>query len=388
MAKAAAHRRPKGSGMVRQLPSGRWQAKFTGPDGVRRPAPETFDTKGDAEAWLAAEFGDTRAGVWTAPEPSSDGRQTLRTYAEYWLSVRDLKPRTRALYRSLLDDHVLPELGSMPLDRIKPRTVQSWFARLTPDRPTTRAHAYGLLRTIMGSAFSDDLIDANPCRIRGGSSTRKQHASRPATLAELDAITQAMPERYRLAVQFAAWLGLRFGELAALTRGDVDTELGVVTVSKGVVRAAGEVIVGEPKTAAGRRAVAIPPDLVPMVKAHLRDHVALGPDALLFPAKHGGHLAPSTLYTVYYPARDKAGRPDLRWHDLRHTGATLAAAAGATLPDLMHRLGHTTPQAAMVYQHAAQDRDRLIAAALSDLRRGDVKAPLPLRGKTRRKASA
>lgn len=387
MAQATYTRRPKGSGMVRRLPSGRWQAQYTGPDGRRRPAPQTFDTKGDAEAWLAAEHGDARAGVWAPPEPASDRRQTLREYAERWLALRDLRPRTRALYRSLLDDHVLPDLGSLPLDRIRPGTVQSWFARLTPDRPTTRAHAYGLLRTIMGSAFSDDLIGANPCRIRGGSSVRKQHASRPATLAELEAIVQAMPDRYRLAVLFAAWLGLRFGELTALTRGDVDLDLGVVTVAKGVVRADGQVVVGQPKTAAGLRTVAIPPDLIPTVRRHLREYVEPAPGALLFPAKHGGHLAPSTLYGVFYPAREAAGRPDLRWHDLRHTGAVLAAAAGATLPDLMHRLGHTTPQAAMVYQHAAQDRDRLIAAALSDIRRGDVQAPLPLRRGTRRRSA-
>jgi hypothetical protein len=65
-------------------------------------------------------------------------------------------------------------------------------------------------------------------------------------------------------------------------------------------------------------------------------------DALLFPAKHGGHLAPATLYRHYYKARNAAGRPDLTIHGLRHTGATLAAQMGATLAELMSRLGHST----------------------------------------------
>ena len=92
-----------------------------------------------------------------------------------------------------------------------------------------------------------------------------------------------------------------------------------------------------------------------------------GRDGLLFPAANGGHLAPSTLYKSFYRARQTAGRPDLRWHDLRRSGAVLAAQTGATLAELMARLGHSTPGAAPRYQHAAQGRDLEIAKALSAL---------------------
>ena len=100
---------------------------------------------------------------------------------------------------------------------------------------------------------------------------------------------------------------------------------------------------------------------------HLSDHVGGGAEALLFPAAHGGHMAPATLYRHFYKARAAAGRPDLHFHALRHTGATLAAQSGATLAELMARLGHSTPAAAMRYQHTAQGRDRAIAEALSRL---------------------
>ena len=116
---------------------------------------------------------------------------------------------------------------------------------------------------------------------------------------------------------------------------------------------------------AGIRDVAIPPHLLPAIKQHLDVHTGPGKDALLFPATAGGHMAASTLYKVYYPARDAVGREDLRWHDLRHTGAVFAAQTGATLAELMGRLGHSTPAAAMRYQHAARDRDTEIAKALS-----------------------
>ena len=103
------------------------------------------------------------------------------------------------------------------------------------------------------------------------------------------------------------------------------------------------------------------------IQEHLAAHVAHEPDALLFPAHHGGHLAPSTLYRRFYAARDAAGRPDLRFHDLRHSGAVLAAQSGATLAELMARLGHSTPAAAMRYQHAAAGRAQVIAERMSKL---------------------
>jgi integrase len=97
----------------------------------------------------------------------------------------------------------------------------------------------------------------------------------------------------------------------------------------------------------------------------LAAHVDVG--ALLFPADHGSNLAPSTLYRHWHKAREAIGRPDLRFHDLRHSGATLAALACATLAELMARLGHSTPQAALRYQHVAAGRDPELAALFSKL---------------------
>ena len=220
--------------------------------------------------------------------------------------------------------------------------------------------------------MADELIAANPCRVRGGGSTKRVKRIKPATLGELEALVGATPDRYKLMMLLAAWCALRFGELAELRRRDLDVKNRVIHVRRGVTRTKGSRIVGDPKSAAGRRDVAIPPHLMPMVKTHLRDHAQIGRDGLLFPARHGGHLAQATLYRVFYPARDAAGRPDLRFHDLRHTGAVLAAATGAALAELMARLGHSTPGAAMRYQHAAAERDKVIAEALSKLANGSV----------------
>lgn len=357
-------RRPSGAGTTRQLSSGRWQARFRGPDGILRPAPVTFETKLDAGAWLASQSRDVSRGLWL-PTVKAAGAPTLNTYANGWLTSRELKPSTRAHYRTLLDQHILPSLGGHPLDKIEPATVRAWHGTLDSTRPTQRAHAYGLLRAMLTTAVADDLMPTNPCRIRGAGTVRKQHKTRVASLAEMEVLVEAMPDRYRPMVLLAAWCGLRFGELTELRRKDIDLDDLRIHVDRGVTRVNGQMIVGDPKSEAGRRTVTIPPHLLPVLESHLDRHVGGVGESLLFPARHGEHMAPASLYRVFYPAREKAGRPDLRFHDLRHTGATLAAATGATLADLMARLGHSTPAAALRYQHAAADRDRAIAEALS-----------------------
>jgi integrase len=250
-----------------------------------------------------------------------------------------------------------------------------------------RAHSYSLLRTIMNTAVADEVIAANPCRVRGAGQSKRARQIQPASLAELETITKSMPERYRLMVLMAAWCALRFGELAELRRSDIDVRAAVVHVRRGVIRGSNGEAVKGPKSEAGKRDVNIPPHLMPLVHDHLIRHVDRGPGALVFPAAAGGHMSPSALYAVYHPAREAAGRPDLRFHDLRHTGAVLAAATGATLAELMARLGHSTVSAALRYQHAAAERDKVIAAALSEMATGNVTPISRAAGKPRRKRS-
>lgn len=356
-------------GTAHKLPSGRWRAMYYGPDGRRYKAPRTFLTEKDARGWLALRQAEIIRNSWVPPEANENPRPklTLAEYAEQWLEHRDLKERTREHYRDLLDRLILPKLGGLPLASITADDVRVWHAKLDKSTPTLRAHAYGLLRTIMATAASDGKITSNPCVIRGAGTARRVKKIRPASLEELETLTAAMPEHQQLMVLLAAWCALRFGELTELRRKDFDLEHGVVCIERAVVRTDDGFKVTTPKSDAGIRDVAIPPHLLSAIEDHLTKFVPNDPEALLFPAKHGGHLAPASLYRSFYPARDAAGRPDLRWHDLRHSGAVLAAATGATLAELMARLGHSTPAAAMRYQHAARGRDKQIAALLSKI---------------------
>jgi integrase len=364
-------------GRLRRLPSKRWQAAYIGPDNALHHALVTFDAKVDAEAWLADERRLISAGGWTPPEHRGvlTVTVTLAAYARPWLADRTLKPRTREHYQRLLDRLILPTLGDKPLNALTPVVIRGWHAELGGKTPTLRAHAYGLLRTILGSATHDGLIPSNPAHIRGAGNSKRVHKIRPLTLPELKTLVANMPDHLQLLVLLAAWCGLRFGELTELRRSDIDMRNGRIRIRRAVVHINGEVIVGTPKSDAGTRDVAIPPHLLATVKEHIATHAEFGRDGLLFPAHGGGHLAPSSLYGRapnrtrtgwgFYNARVAAKRPNLRFHDLRHTGAVLAAQTGATLAELMARLGHSTQVAALRYQHAAADRDMEIARKLS-----------------------
>ena len=161
----------------------------------------------------------------------------------------------------------------------------------------------------------------------------------------------------------AAWCGLRYGELTELRGADIID--GRVKVSRAVSRVGGQYVVGDTKSEAGVRTVAVPS----FIRDELDDFAAgVAAGALLFPSSRGhSHMAPSAFYKVFYPARDSVGLPDLRFHDLRHFQGTMYAQTGATLAEIQGRLGHSTVQAAMRYQGIAQGRDAELTERMAAL---------------------
>jgi integrase len=189
-----------------------------------------------------------------------------------------------------------------------------------------------------------------------------------ATVAEVDALADAVPPRYRAMVLLAAWCSLRLGELTALTRADLDVLHGKVKVTKNLQRLDdGTLVIVKPKSAAGKRTVTIPPPVLADIEAHLDTYVGDASDALVFTNEHGRPIHRHRWNDIWRPARLAVGRPDLHFHDLRHTGNTLAATTGASTAELMARMGHSSPRAALIYQHATEDRDEAIARALGEL---------------------
>jgi integrase len=347
-------------GSIRKRASGRYQVRYTGPDGKTYSAPRTFERKTDAQKWLSGKETEITQGDWINPDA---GQAVFADYSAQWMKDRLLKPRTRELYDGLLRNHLLPAFGRTALADITLARIRRWRkeridagpAATRPFGPVTVAKAYRLLHAIMETAVDDELIRRNPCRIDGAG--KEESDERPViALPIVFVIADKVPPWHRALVLLATFAQLRFEELASLTRNRLD--LGRC-----------EVRVTEAKSRAGNRTVTFPAEIVPDLRAHLAAYAAPGRSGLVFVGPKGGRLHRSNFNRPWRAACVAAGVPDAHFHDLRHTGGTAAATTGATIKELMARLGHSSPRAAMIYQHATKDRDKTIADGLGQLAR-------------------
>jgi integrase len=420
MPNKAGHRR---FGNVRKLPSGRYQARYLGPDGRLRSHPETFDRKGDAERVLALVEAQLISGGWTDPRAA---RVRLRDYAADWITQRPaLRPKTADLYRWLLAKHVTPYLGGLPIGKITPQAVRQWRAELIGNgvSATMAAKAYRLLHAVLATAVEDDkLLPRNPCSIRGAGSEHsgerpvltvaqvfalaervgcrpvgnirrlpedgyrlrfrqdgqmcaasRSYATRKAAEAELWSLADAgradcqTDRRYRALVLLAAFASLRWGEVTALRRCDIDLDGPAVRVRAAFAeRSTGELVLGPPKSRAGRRVVGIPQVILPDLREHMSAFTGPEPDALVFPGPLGSPLRRGNFnrQSCWPRAVAAIGAEGLHFHDLRHAGNAWAATGGAGLRDLMARMGHDSERAAIIYQHQARGADAAITRAI------------------------
>lgn len=425
-------------GAVTRLPSGRFRARYTLPDGSRRAGPTTFATAKDARRFLTRVQAELITGNTLAAQPTTTPvGDYVRSYLDD--AAATLRPRTLDLYRRTAASWLLSPVGittrvdiaAVPLHALSPSVVRSWYSALlehthhaattapassarrgghparvwakrhgwdlaksgripadvlaawtaagSPD-PTTdnerqadtstagrtaAAGAYRLLRTIVSQAVTDGLIPSNPVHIKGAS-TAPHRERRPLAPADIAALADAVPDRYRAAVIVAAWSGLRPGEVFALRRCDIDLDGHAVTVARTLVEIPGQSLsFGPPKSAAGLRTVNLPSSVTEVLAEHLAEFTGTTAQALVFTTAYGNPVSGSARSTVMGKARLVIDRPDITWHHLRHTGATLAAQAGATGAELQARIGHSTARAAAIYQHAADGRDKSLAERMN-----------------------
>ncbi len=350
-------------GLIRQLPSGRFQVSFTDPDGQRRTGPETYRNEADAGRYLDRIERDLKRGYWI-PDARL-GRRTLRECCDAYLEEN---PRVGERWAETCRRNMRLHLGDLldlPIAAITPPVVRAWHANALRGKGgrTSISQSYRLIRSVFNVAVQDGAIDRNPCQIPGAGAQRSPERT-IATPQQVAALTTAITPRFKAAVILAAWCGLRRGEICALRTDDVDLANGVVRVRKNWVELLEQPkrFEKDPKSEAGKRTVTIPPHVMPDLEEHRRTFAG----EFFFQQADGSRVQSNTVYQAFVRARTKVG-VSISFHDLRHTGQSLAAATGASLVDLKQRLGHSSTAAAQRYMHAVQGRDAHIAKALSDL---------------------
>ncbi len=378
------HRRVAGSGALRKLPSGRYQARVCADDGSMVAAPGTFATKREASAWLAEASTDQSRGLWVDPRPAR-----VLTVAEWvdvwWSTMSDLKPKTLVGYRSLLDQVVLPTFGGVTLADVKPSMVRTWVAaattigiparsgRLRTISPSRIRQAYGVLSQVLDAAVRDGLLLVSPCAAGRGRRSELPRLPEPAgqvmTREQARAIVAAAPTPYAALLEVLAWCGLRLGEAFALRRRSVDLDASRLTISESLSDASGSLSFGTPKNHQ-RRTMAFDEGLRQVLHAHLEAHVGPEPDALLFTGRTGQPLRASSFYRyTWSPALRGAGVKGFTPHALRRSVGTWLADAGMPILDVAAYLGHAGTQVTLKhYARSLDERGVRAAAAIERLR--------------------
>lgn len=361
---------PRRFGGTRFQPAGYWQAYYPGPDGRRAYEPTRFASQEAALAWLDDVARERDRGSWVDPGAS---HQRFDAFATSWLLTARVAPTTKELYAGYLDNHLLPTFGLLKLGQINPPRVRAWYSDMEDKNvPTARARSYALLRQILNVAVDDGAIAANPCRIKGGSTTRHPTRVTP-DLEQARRIAELMPARWQFLVTLAVMSTARFGELVALRRRDIDVARMSLTITRQWYRGSFR----ETKRPASERVIYLPKTLHPALANHLAAFVGPRPDDLVFATRNGTPPPNNWIDILVKRAATEIGLEGVTFHSFRHLGGTLAAQTGASTKEIMRRMGQSTPRAAMIYQRAADERDEAIADSIAAGAVGGAKV-LPL----------
>lgn len=323
-------------------------------DGEGRQRSRTFDTKDEARAFQSAVLADLREGTYVAP---SAGIVPFKVVAEQWFAAQlQLKRRTQITYRSAIDHNLAP-LHDKPVGRITYADIQAIVTDMTAAgrRPSTVRNVLMVARLILDEAVRRKMIRTNPCR------DVKPPRLRPKdnvflTVEQVQALAEQLPPPLDLLVLTAAGSGLRAGELHGLRVRDIELLRRRINVRQTVTDLGSELIVDTPKSNAGRRTVPISPSLCDLLAKHI-GRAGLEMDDLVF-GDDGKPRRHNTFYLqVFKPAVVRAGLPpETRFHDLRHTYASLMIAAGVNPKRLSVWMGHTTVSLTMDrYGHLYDD---------------------------------
>jgi integrase len=361
----AEQRGKRGLGSIRKLASGRYQLRYTDPNGVRQNGNVTYVTKSQAEQALGLIAHSIAAGTYFQRQAVAQGdldpkTLTLAQLGDHWRAVRvnrngqPLSPNTASEYERLITNTLAP-FADKTLRSITRGQIEKWWASERKRAPRQANAAYKHLKTLMGYATKHRYITENPCDIEGATSYSAPDTEVP-TADQVNIFIEVAQEPFNVMLALAAWGGLRKGELLELRRKDVEVEKTDgetwvwVSVSRAVIWVDKEPVVKEPKTKGSVRRVLLPASAGALLASYLKT-LPLYPEALLFPKREGVNeqWGEYQLNPLWRSVRAQAGFSG-RFHSLRAFAMTQYGLTGATAKEIMERGGHTNLRTAMRYQ--------------------------------------
>ena len=374
-----AGRRGNNEGLIRKRTDGRWEARLTLEGGKHKYF--YGKTRQEVVRALNGAIRDKDQGI-----PPVEERQTLEKFLQSWLETvkHTIKPSTWQRYEDYVRLHTIPVLGKYQLTKLLPQQIQALYNQKLKEglSPTTVHHLHAMLHRALNSAMRLGLLQRN---ITDMVEAPRMAVYKYVTLTAEQArsfLASASGERLEALYVLAIATGMREGELLALRWADIDFEYATLHVRSTLHYLHGEFSFSEPKTAFSRRQIALPQIVIQALKRHrhlLDEEKAVLGEAwdtthdLVFPNTVGKPINPSNLVLRdFRPLLEKANLPLIRFHDLRHTAATLLLKAGIHPKVVSEMLGHSHISITLsVYSHVTPDMQRTAAVAM-DLVLGDI----------------
>ncbi len=367
-------RRGHGEGSITRRKDGRYQAAITLENHKRKYI--YGKTRREVQEKLKVALYEQKQGMLaTGPQ------QTLKAYLERWLEQVckvTMRPTTYEQYRSTVNHHLIPALGDIKLQKLTTERVQAFCAQKQNEglKAKTVVHIHSILSVALENAVEWELIGRNVAK-----KVKLPRIERyePQTLTVKQAITLlevAQGSRLEGLLLVALTTGMRRGELLALRWSDVDLEKSVLHVRRSVNFVGGlGYREGETKTRAGRRDIVLPDVTVEALKAHResQEHSRMKAgekwqeQGIVFCNIYGGFFSPAQVGNLFRGLLKKAGLPHVRFHDLRHSAATILRGSGVDLKVIQELLGHSTiATTADVYSHVLPHERREVASKMDD----------------------